>query len=116
MPIYEDVLATAGRRTYKHRFDAEPPTVYKNGTKYTPRPQRENPACNDKYGRWVPGGDVQLHLEEIADKVIAGVLDYDTAVRQTESLTDACNRPCATKRDLLMVLSRKREEHHARQA
>lgn len=110
--IYEDVFMTMGRRggVLRHRFDGESEFGY-NGRRLKPR--KENPVCNDRYGRWVPGGDVQLHLEEYAQKVIDGELDYETAVRLTESLTDAVGKPCATKRDLLMVLARLREAHHA---
>jgi hypothetical protein len=66
--------------------------------------------CNKRYARWVPGGDTQLHIEEYAQQVVDGVLDYDTAVRLVESLTDAVGRPAARKRDLLMVLSRLRDD------
>lgn len=75
----------------------------------------ESPVSNERYGRWVPGGDSQLAIEDIADKVVAGTLDYRTAVRLVEALTDAVGKPIGLgKRDLLMVLSRKREAHHAR--
>lgn len=73
-----------------------------------------NPVCNDRYGRWVPGGDTGVMVEEIADQFIAGHYDYDTAVRLTEALKDAVGKPSATKRDLLTVLMRKREVHHGR--
>jgi hypothetical protein len=64
---------------------------------------------------WVPGGDSQLAVEDIADKVIEGRLDYATGVRLVEALTDAVGKRIGLgKRDLLMVLSRKREVHHAR--
>lgn len=112
MQVYEDVLASAGRRTYKHRFD--PPDLGNEGYGSRPGARRESPKCNDTYGRWVPGGDSQLAIEDIAHKFLDGKLDYDTAVRLTESITDVYRRPCATKRDLLMVLSRLREDHHAK--
>jgi hypothetical protein len=75
----------------------------------------ESPLSNAKYGRWVPGGDSGLMVEELADKVIAGDLDYRTAVHLVEALTDAVGKRIGLgKRDLLMVLSRKREAHHVR--
>jgi hypothetical protein len=75
----------------------------------------ESPVSNERYGRWVPGGYSQLAVEDIADKVIEGRLDYATGVRLVEALTDAVGKRIGLgKRDLLMVLSRKREVHHAR--
>lgn len=61
----------------------------------------------ERYGRWVPGGDAALTVEDIADNYLAGQYDWPTAVRLTEAVTDATGRHVATKRDLLVVLSRR---------
>jgi hypothetical protein len=70
------------------------------------------PLTEERYGRWVPGGDGALALEDVVDRYIAGNYDYDTALRLALSITDAAGLARITKRDFLVVLSRKREVHH----
>lgn len=72
--------------------------------------ENDAPLCNEEYGRWVPGGETTIMVERYAREVISGKLDFDTAVRLTEAITDAVGNPTATKRDLLVVLSRMRGE------
>jgi hypothetical protein len=71
------------------------------------------PLTEERYGRWVPGGDGALALEDVVDKYLAGDYDYDTALRLALSITDAAGLARITKRDFLVVLSRKRDKHHA---
>lgn len=112
MPFYEDAFVKVGKGPINERVEAVRGMEKRpDGSEKKVRP--ESPACNERYGRWVPGGDTHLHLEEIAQKVIEGALDYETGVRLTEALKDAMGKPCATKRDLLVVLARMREAHHA---
>lgn len=107
-----DELAGIGRgATIKHRWN--PPHLTDSRGREAQKDGHDAPLCHETYGRYVPGGDSLLHIEEYADQVIAGTLDYETAVRLTEALTDAVGRPVAGRRDLLQVLMRKREAHHS---
>lgn len=102
-----------GRPVGTGRLDHAPKVMNASG-KHPRRVENESPVCNGKYGRWVPGGDSGVMVEEIADQFIAGHYDYDTAVRLTNAITDAVGNPVVGKKDLLMVLMRKREAHHGR--
>lgn len=80
--------------------------------KYYQRKHRGKPEedvdgmCYERYGRWVPGNEQALKLEDIVKRFIDGDLSYD------EALAEALTLPHTDKRDFLTVVSRERAKHH----
>ena len=96
MSFEEDILAKVGRRGVLRTVHSPPDLTDSIGRLARPA-GKDAPVCHERYGRWVPGGDHELALEDIAERVIRGILDYETGVRLAESLVDAMGKRDSTE-------------------